>query len=1205
MGCARLRVVALAICLMWIAGAAHAQVRTTGQIVGTAQDSSGAVVPGAEIEVTDVGTAIAATTTSNNDGGFVFPALQPGRYRLLATAPGFEPVVVEALVVETGRATNVTVQFQVAGVAEEVKVQAQAAPIETTSNTVSTTVANEEIAKLPLSSRSVLNFSLLTPGTASSAGSRFSSFNGLPGGAINITLDGVNNNSQRFRSGGTSFFTFAPVRLGAIEEVTMSTAGLAADAGAQGAVQVQFVTKRGSNEFHGQIFDQVRHDALNANNRVDNARGIPKNQLRQHEFGANLGGPLIRNKLFFFANYEQVYQPGENTETRTVLTPEAQQGVFRYVAGGDAVRTANLLDIARANGFPAAVDPFVASQLAAINDTLGGGVVGSNATDLLRNSLSFVIPADPRNLFPTGRVDWQASSSLAVRAILNLHWRDLVRDPQFPGLEFVNGGFTSNYYILSTGADWTLSPNLFNQFSFGFQSNAEEFNPGNTPAVYGERRVPFPLDLTTLTPTDNVLPIPRNNPVYNISNTLTLLKGSHTLTFGGTLRHTSMWESTWGGAAGGPEFNLGVSGGDPVSAIFDDRTLPGIGPDDLADALALYALLTGRISSISGVHNVDEGTHEYGLNPAVRREAQTVGGLYFQDSWRATPRFTLNYGLRWEFSGAAHNTNDIYTNPTPEHLLGPSAAPFQPGVLSDVGDPQLFQQSNPYDADLVNPAPNVGFAWTPDGKAGFLGTLLGEGQSVIRASAGLNYYDEGLIAFQTAAGDNPGLTQSVFLDPGMRGFPPGGLGLGSPIPPLARFPASFSFPLSQSLFTFANGFSTIDPNIKTPSILNWTVGFQREVGPNAAFEIRYVGNRGFNLWRSYDLNEVNIFENGFLEEFENARRNLEINRAHGRSGFADNDLPGQAPLPLFEAAFGAVGSQPALEEATGFGNGTFVTMLEQGEAGGLAEAMAGDNLYLCRLVGSALPACGDLDYNAPGAYPINFFQANPFAAGESINLLTDEASSRYHGLQLQYRQRYGRGLSITANYTYSRAMTDRYSDSPAATVDYITLRDKELDEGPTVFDLRHAFQTYWTYELPFGRDRQFGIDNPLLNQVIGGWNMSGVLRIQSGRPFYLTSGRQTFNNRDAGVVLNGITEKELQNLITVRPGSDGNVFFVDERLVGPDGRANPELISSPSTPGELGERVFLYGPGFWNLDIGIAKRFDIGRVWMNFEALFL
>jgi hypothetical protein len=295
-----------------------------------------------------------------------------------------------------------------------------------------------------------------------------------------------------------------------------------------------------------------------------------------------------------------------------------------------------------------------------------------------------------------------------------------------------------------------------------------------------------------------------------------------------------------------------------------------------------------------------------------------------------------------------------------------------------------------------------------------------------------------------------------------------------------------------------------------------------------------------------------------------------------------------------------------LAGGSGFTNGTFVTQLQQGQAGRLADSLAGNSLYLCRMVGNALPACNSLGYDASGAYPTNFFQANPFAAGEEVRLLTDEASSRYHALQLQFRQRYSSGLSLTANYTYGRARTDRYTVGASNVQDYRTLRDKSLDWGPTAYALRHTFQSYWTYELPVGRDRRFGIDSPVLNQILGGWSTSGILRIQSGRPFLLTSGRQTFNQEDAGVVLNGITVEELQKMVNVRPGPNGNVFFIDERLIGPDGRANPDLIAPPTTPGELGQFVYLYGPALWTVDLGLSKSFSTGGASrFNFEALFI
>lgn len=1198
----RLLLAAIAAALLLAPALAHAQARTTGQIVGTVKDASGAVVPKADLILIDSATGRTVESKSGIDGGFVFPNLQPGMYQLTATFQGFQPVTLQQVVVQTSRSTDVVVKFEVAGVSEQVQVEGHTAVIETTSTTIANTVQNAEIAKLPLAGRNILEFALLVPGTAQSTGARDSEYNGLPGGAVNITLDGVNNNSQRFRSGGTSFFTFAPVRLGAIEEVTVSTAGLSADAGAEGAVQIQFVTKRGTNAFRGQVFDQIRHESLNANSVGNNARGLPKTKLRQHEFGANIGGPIVKGKLFFFTNYEQIYSPSQSVQTRTMLSSEAQQGIFRYTASDGSIQTANLLDIARANGFPSAIDPYVAAQFQAANATLGAGT--TSGVNLLQNELAFIIPNKPNsNVFPTARVDYQATPSLGIRGVLNLHWRDLARNPQLPGLPFVNGGFTSTYYILSTGADWTLSPNLFSQTSFGYQGNYEEFNPGNTLDIYapqGNRRINLPL-MTPPEPTADVMPSPRNNPVYNLSNTLTWLQGRHTYTFGGTLRRTTMYESIGGAPL---SINLGVAAGDPVSGIFNATTMPGVRSTDLGTANSLYALITGRISSAGGTYYLDESTKEYRLGPAFRREAQNVGGVYAQDQWRLTPKLTLNYGLRWEFSGAATNPNEVYSGPTVADLLGPSTAPFQPGVLNGIANPQIYLRPKPYKSDMVNPAPNVGVAWNPDKPEGWLGKLLGK--SVYRGNFGVNYYDEGLINFQTAAGNGPGLSQSLTLQPGQPGFAPGGLSLQSTLPDYRVAPTSFAFPIAQSGFTFTRGYQTIDPDITTPHVRNWTIGYQRELWNTAAMEIRYVGNRGQNLWRNYNLNETNIFENGFLQDFKNAQNNLAVNLANGRTGFANTGLPGQVALPIFEAAFGARGSQGPIASASGFTNGTFITQLQQGQAGRLANSLAGNSLYLCRMVGSALPVCNSLGYTAAGVYPINVFQANPFAAGSTIGLLTNEAASKYDALQLQFRQRYHNGLSLTGNYTYGKARTDRFAASASSQINYTTLRDKALDWGPTVYDVRQNLQVYGTYELPFGKGRRFNIQNGVLDQVVGGWSTSTIFRAQTGRPFLLTSGRQTFNQQDAGVILNGITVKDLQKMINVRPGPNATVFFVDDKLIGADGRANPQYLAPPTTPGELGQLVYLYGPGLWNVDIAIAKRFALpaGKTF-NFEALFV
>ncbi|GBC83196.1 hypothetical protein HRbin10_02337 [bacterium HR10] len=493
-------------------------------------------------------------------------------------------------------------------------------------------------------------------------------------------------------------------------------------------------------------------------------------------------------------------------------------------------------------------------------------------------------------------------------------------------------------------------------------------------------------------------------------------------------------------------------------------------------------------------------------------------------------------------------------------------------------------------------------------RTGWQRWLFGEEQkTVLRASYSLTYYDEGLLTFINYAGGNPGLMQSLFLNPGMPGFPIGQLRLSDPTPPLAMFPEKFSPPFRQAEYTFARGFSSMLPQLRTPYIQTWTFGLQREIVRHTVVEVRYVGNKGTHIWHGFNLNEVNVFENGFLAEFLNAQRNLAINQAAGVNSFQYRGLPGQVPLPIFEAAFGARGSQPALPAASGFSNGTFLNYLRQGQVGAFANALAGSSIYLCRMVGNQLPACARLGFDSPGPFPINFFQANPFAAGAAINLMTDYSYSSYHGLQVQVRRTYSRGLSFTANYTFSKSLSDLFADSPTMTRNYTTLRNRRLDKGPSPFDLRHAFQAYWSWELPFGTGRRWATGSSVVDKIIGGWTLSGIVRWQSGRVFRLSSGRFTVNQNDSGVILNGLMTKDLQKMLTVRPGPNATVFFVDPKLIGPDGRANPEILAPPTTPGVFGQFIYLYGPSLFLPDLALSKeipltervRFDLWVTALN------
>jgi len=1192
--------------LLAFAMAAHAQIRIAGAVAGTVTDSSDAVVPGASVQLVDEGTGISKEMVTNDAGGFVFPDLSFGSYRVTVALQGFHTAVYEHVKVESSRTTDLRIKLQVGSLDEQVQVQGVTPVLEMTSNTVSTTVNNKALSELPLNGRSTFTFARLMPGTQTPVSSGNTHYNGMPGGTINGTIDGINNASNGFKSGGTSFYATVPPRLGAMEEVTVETAGLGADAGAEGAVTLKFITKRGTNQYHGSGFEQLQHEGLRANSFFNNARGLAKPKLRQHDFGGNLGGPLplgpLKDKLFFFINYETAYLPRTQNQTNTMLTAEAQQGIFRYQTANGEMRTANLLQIAAQNGFQSTLDPIIASLLAKQNQAIPNGTL-TGTNDIRTNSLVWLEPNKLIQPYPTTRLDLQITPRLAWTASWNLYGSKDYGRRQWPLSDVpVQYLFNLSYWITSTGLNTTIGSHTFNEFRYGVQHSGDttpgrglEFMTAN-PTLNGAPirfTTPLPLGLTSMVQQD--APITGRHYITTIYDTMTMLRGNHSFKIGGAFRLTDWHDSSFsgpGGLLGSPAYAIGSVAGDPAQNLFTAATLPGIQSTDLAVANNLYALLTGRLSRVQTGRVVDPNTLQYAVTNFENWTSSQMGGFYGQDTWRVKPSLTLNYGLRWELATAPYNRLGIAVFPDYANLLGPSTALFQPGVLNGVADPVMRRGKAASAADLVNPAPNVGFAWTPNADRGFLGRLLGNNnKSVIRGGFARNYYDEGTNFFSSIPGNNPGQQQSLDLRPGVApGFAPGGLTLQSPLPPFVAFPLAYGDTFKQADFTFSNSFGTMKDRLQMPYVQSWNIGIQREIGAKTVVEARYLGNRGSHVWRTYSLNEVNIFENGFLQEFKNAQQNLAINTANGRAGFANNSLPGQVPLPIFEAAFGARGSQAALAAASGFTNAGFITNLQQGTAGALAGSLAGNSQYLCRMIGSPFSPCARLGYDTPGPYPMNFFQVNPYAAGLNLNLVDDNSYTKYNGLQLQMRRRLDAGLSVTLNYTLSKSTTDIWADNATQTVNYHTLRNKSLDDGPSPFDVRHVFQSYWNYDLPFHSR------NRALDRVVAGWSFGGILTLQSGTPFRLSSNRSTVNGGDSGVVLApGVTVDDLQKMIRISQGPGLNKYFIDPKLIGPDGRANPAYLQVPTEPGQFGEFIFLYGTNLFNIDASLTKDVSLSQ----------
>ncbi|MGH9937161.1 MAG: hypothetical protein ACREAM_12990, partial [Blastocatellia bacterium] len=1126
--------------------------------------------------------------------------------------------------------------LKVGATTETVQVEASAEQLNTTTTEVGATINNKLVQNLPYVGRDSLNFAVLIAGSSRSTSDRNSTFNGLPNASLNITLDGMNNNSQRFKSGGTSFFAFAPARIDAIEEVSVSTTGLGADAGGEGAMQIRMTTRRGSEQYHGKVLYQGINEALNANTFFRNLQGLPRNRSRQHNPVGAIGGPLLpfvkrlKNKLFFFAYYEAQPEPRTATFTTPVLSAAAQQGAFTYLGTDGVKRTVNLLDVARAAGHTSTVDPTIAGILSKINGSRSGASgfvpIAGIPTEFME-TMQWNQSLTTMQAFPTARVDFQITPTIAWHGTWNLRNSDFTSGTapypnspyNFTGPNNANTHSSATPYVATNSVDWTIRPNMTNNVNFGVQGTGEYFFIDADPKRFAEQgnRIINPPAVNAAVNNNrmidpwipNVATDVRNNPVYQFTDTLHWVKGRHSLTMGGTWLHTSFYSHSWA-TAGVPEYNFGVVTNDPINNVLRNALpninttatvlLNNVNTTDINNALNLYALLTGRITTVTVSTNADEKTKEYRpFTESMQRYAFTTWGLYFQDSFRIRPSLTLNYGLRWQFDGAVHSGNELLSQPSGTNFYGPSTGLFQPGVLSDNQNPMFELVVHPYKRDYMNPAPNFGFAWNPSGDRGWLGKLLGDRKTVLRGAYSITFYNEGLKSISNSLSGGQGFRQTGTFANGVN-FTPGTLELRHPAPTIPVTPAKFGFPIAQNSFSAPVAGNYINPDLVSPYVQNWSLGIQRQLTNTTALEIRYVGNKSTHMWHRQNIQEVNIFENGFLNEFIQAKRNLDINIANGRGQtFANNNLPGQAALPIFQAAFGALGGQPALSAAQGFGNATFIQNLNQGVAGTLAQTLATSAPNICRLVGNKLSRCVTAGFNVSGAYPINIFQANPYLT--TLTYQDSNGDNNYNALQIDLKQQYSRGLLLGANYVWSHAMGSILNETDQASgYTWYTYRNARQNYGPSPFDRRHVFNAYWTYDLPFGKGRRFLANNAFLDRLVGGWTLGGRETIASGDPALLNGGRNTVSNlTQAGVVFGGgFTPEQLQKALSKVAGgfsstalisNIASIATITQTGTVSTSQVKPELYAPASTPGQFGAFVFLRNNTLYTFDMSVNK----------------
>ena len=407
------------VALLFAASLAFSQVDVTS-IAGVVRDPSGAAVPAAAVSLTQTATNRTYATTTSDKGEFGVTALPAGPYKVSVTKEGFKSESVSVTLI-VGVPGSVTVDLQVGATTETISVTAGATIIQAETADVSTNISGRQLTDLPFATRNAVELLVDAPGTATPTTPRSSTVNGLPKGAINVSIDGMNTQDNNLKS-SDGYFSYIYPSVDALEEVTMTTSAAGVDNTGQGGAQIKFVTKSGTNQIHGGVFWQNRNTDFNANYYYNNNVGLPRDIVKLNQGGGHIGGPIIKNKLFFFGNAEIYRFPGTNMYSKSYLTPSAASGIFTYADTSGVIHNANLLALGSAAGYKSSPDPLLAktysleSQLAT-----AGGIVKPNtsANDYNTNNVTYQPNGTDSRNFYTARIDYNITAQHQFSFVYN------------------------------------------------------------------------------------------------------------------------------------------------------------------------------------------------------------------------------------------------------------------------------------------------------------------------------------------------------------------------------------------------------------------------------------------------------------------------------------------------------------------------------------------------------------------------------------------------------------------------------------------------------------------------------------------------------------------------------------------------------------------------------------------------------------------
>ena len=1169
--------------------------QSAGSLRGTVIDPQGAVVPEVVITLVNNGTGSSRQTLSDATGVYQFLQMAPGEYTITAVKTGFGTLTESHVKLLVNTPASLDLKMEVGKTTETVNVSAEAPLINTVDASVGNTFNQTQIRQLPLDTRNIVELLSLQPGVTSTGevmGSRRDQ--------NNVTLDGVdvndNENSgiggltdigsaQGSNANGTTniagFNSVLPIPLDSVQEFRVTVAGQGADEGRSSGGQVVLVTKSGTNQLHGSLYEYNRNTDFAANSWFNNRSGVDRTVLNRNQFGASLGGPVKKDRFFFFFNYERRIDASQLGVERAVPTESLKVGNLVLQGSDGNNYTLSPSDIQQIDPLHIGVNQAylnILKQYPVGNDPAYGADGG-----LAFTGFRFNAPDDLDNRAYVGKMDLiiNARQTLSVRGTLSNSNEDNPNAlAQFPGQSPASVLFNDSKGLAATYTA-VLRPNLINSLVIGYTRQGIS-QSGVSGASFGL------LDLDSLQ-NYNARAASRILPVPNIVDNLTWTKDKHTITTGVNFRLMTNNRLSYAnsypsyGFATTVAVGLGEDIQNDVTNFLQAKygaNLQLANPDAVATAMGI---LLGLVNNTQVTYQFDRNGAPLAVGaPSIRGFRMDEYEGYVNDSWRATPELTVTLGLRYSNDRPPYEINGLQVAPN----IGLDQYFAQRLSLGSQGVPSnampnaylTYSLNGPvngkpswYGPDNNNFGPRLALAYAPKGHEGLIQKLFGS-SGVFRMGGAVLYdrYGSELITQYDQFGSF-GLSTTL-NNPVSYNFTTSPRYDGS----LPAFPAAPSggFPYTPPDVNAISGeFQGIYPSLKSPYSILLNASFAREIPGKLTMEISYNGRLSRKLLLQGDVYTP-------LENFKDPQsgetwlQSMTALRNLNDTGIGSNQVMSNPSLvpnnPFIQDLF------PALT------NFYFPGSASANYFYGIYGVYGGSYLDILHAL-DRIPGA----FNTPNGTCASLYGCFTFFSpqGSSMPTWMNAGDANYHAMTVTVRRAFGVGMSFDVNYTWSHSIDNASAAEGAAGQDGAVVQNifnPGEFRGSSDFDIRQQLNANVVYELPFGKGKPFFHAIPgWANQIIGGWQASSIMRFSSGLPTVI-QGNYTWNTN------------YWQNSLAIATAPFS-------RQIGYDNLGNPSLFANIDAynsfadqfPGQTGTRAIIRLAPMVNFDIAVAKSFPL------------